>query len=178
MLPIVVTSTVSGAVPDEVHVIDGSFPMFRVTRPGCVPGCALPPGTLVAHLSLGTSDPLWSLRDDELTERVSDALSEAGFPATDPGAARVIRLRSYDAGWLGAWHPVYARVAAALSKLGIELLGRSGAYRWMDPAQEMLLGQEMRAEEGPPTWERLRTICDPPVLTEDKNARLDPFVTG
>ena len=169
---------VAGRLPAEIHVIDGELPLFRITSPNRLPGDELSPGTLVAHLSVGPSSALWNLPDRALAERVSVAMSSAGVPATDPETATVVRLRHHDPGWLGPWHPAHGRVVAALEALGIHLVGRAGAYRWMNPVQEWKLVRALAGEGAAPCWELYRTLCDPPILSGDEAHRLDPFVTG
>jgi hypothetical protein len=169
---------VAGRLPAEIHVIDGDLPLFRINCPHLLPGDELAPGTLVAHLSVGPSSALWKLPDRALAEQVSAALSSAGVPATDPETALVVRLRHYDPGWTGPWHPAHGRVVAALGALGIHLVGRAGAYRWMNPVQEWKLAQALAGEGAAPCWELYRTLCDPPVLLQDDAPRLDSFVTG
>ncbi len=170
--------SIAGRLAEEIHVIDGELPLYRITSPSLLPGDELPPGTLVAHLSVGPSSALWNLPDHALAEQVSVAMSAAGVPATDPETATVVRLRHYDPGWAGPWHPAHGRVVAALASLGVHLVGRAGAYRWMNPIQERKLIRALAGEDAAPSWEVYRTLCDPPVRLRDETVRLDPFVTG
>jgi len=62
--------------------------------------------------------------------------------------------------------------------LGVHLVGRAGAYRWMNPIQERKLIRALAGEDAAPSWEVYRTLCDPPVRLRDETVRLDPFVTG
>jgi len=166
-------------LPAEVHVVDAAIPLFRVTRPmldKAVDGVA--PGALVAHLSLGPNHPIWQMSDHEICEAVAAAFPGAGLPAVDPETAFVQRMRLYDPGWIGPWHPVQHRVTTLLNEFGIRLVGRTGTHRWIDAGVECLYNQALHEQPGVASWELLRTFCDPPVRPADSDVRLDPFVTG
>ena len=166
-------------MPAEVHVVDAQLPLYRVTRPAMSEGGqSVGPGALVAHLSLGPNHPLWQLSDPEISEAVASAFPAAGLPAVDPETAHVQRMRLYDPGWVGPWLPVQKRVTTLLGSLGIRLVGRTGTHRWIDPGAESVHIQALQDREGVAASELLRAICDPPVRPDDRDARLDPFVTG
>ncbi len=166
-------------LPSEVHIVDSKLPLFRVTRPPMSDsGDSLGPGALVAHLSLSSNHPVWQMSDHDICEAVANAFPEAGLPAVDPETAYVQRMRMYDPGWVGPWHPVQSRVTALLNSFGIRLVGRTGTHRWIDPGTESLHNQAMQDPQGVAAWELLRTFCDPPVRPDDVDVRLDPFVTG
>jgi len=163
-----------GDLPGEVHVVDEA-PFFRVTLPELVPGGEALAGHAVAHLSVADGDPLWSAADKRVVDAVVAGMQSIGL-ARASGVGRVLRLSDYDPAWHGSWHPAWTRVAAALQKMGIVLVGRAGMHRHIHLGQDLAYGDGLLDESGPDWHELARTLLDPPVKLDDLDVSITRFV--
>jgi len=129
------------------------------------------------QISVSESSQLWHAPQGVFEEMAETCVKALGFPDVVRGTVGVDRLAHYDPGWVGVWHPVHARIRASLSKIGIELVGRTGLHRFLDAGEELALVDSQRNSGGVLDEDLLRLLGDPPVVLEDENQRLDAFVT-
>lgn len=165
-------------LPAELHVVRGDAPFFRVTSPAQLPGCSELASTLIAHISCDEDDGAWQATDDALARQVVAALPGLGLPKGSAAAARVQRLPHHDPAWTGPWHPVMVRVLLGMQSLGIELAGRSGAYQWVDPGQELRHAAALVGGAAADPRELARTLLDPPIPGPRSRVTLAHFVTA
>lgn len=162
-------------LPAEIHVVDEA-PFFRLTLPELLPGGAALAGHAIAHISCEDGDTLWSASDSRVSEAVASAMSSIGLPAGQASGARVLRLSDYDAAWRGPWHPAWIRLATALEKMGIHLVGRCGMHRHMSAGQELQYYEGLLDTDGPDWHELCRMHLDPPVKLDDLDVSITRFV--
>jgi len=160
-----------GSIPDELHIIGGGSSIFMATKLSS----RLIGGEerLLLHLSQPSHR---KVSDEQLVSEVLGMCSSLGLPHLKPDDAWVRRYEDYDPAWLGAWHPVHTRVMLKLEQLGIRLIGRSGAYRHMDPGEELNLAFHANSSES--VHESTRLFGDTPVIHDydTDNSKLDSFV--
>lgn len=159
-------------LPDELHMVDAA-PFFRVTRPSAVPGARGLDDVVVLHVSLSDDSPLWNGGDARILEACASALAGLAEPS---GEGTIRRLPDHDPVWsLGPWHPTQIRLARALAAMNIHLVGRTGTFRHLDPAQELLVAEALGRQ--PDAWhEHTRAYGDPPVRLQDQAISLTRFI--
>jgi hypothetical protein len=162
----------------HLHMIRGDAPFFRLDQVGAIPGTQAQITLWQAQISVPPSDPLWRAEDRDLGELIGRCLPALGLPKMRSGPPRVERLRHHDPGWVGPWGPVHGRLAERFCGMGIVLVGRPGAHRFMDPGQELAVAAALGQGAFADMHEALRRYGDPPVSQQDENQRLDPFVMG
>jgi len=158
-----------------IHWLSESHPFYLVQDIGR--GMDLDRRFWCGQISVPESSQLWHAPQEVFEEMTVACVKALGFPGVKRGTVRVDRLGYYDPGWVGVWHPVHARIRASLSKLGIELVGRTGLHRFLDAGEELALVNSQRNSGGVLDEDLLRLLGDPPVVLEDENQRLDAFVT-
>ncbi|MED5373544.1 MAG: hypothetical protein VX899_21180 [Myxococcota bacterium] len=160
------------ALPEVLHVLDDA-PFFRVMPvdmgAGRLDGVA-------CHIAVEPGDALWSAGDSRLVEDCAEALRTLELGNAETEGAKLRRIEHFDPRWEpGAWFPTFNRVAQALEAMGISLVGRSAAYRWMDPGQTLVHARELGRD--PSQWhEALRVLVDPPIRQEDEGTPLTDFI--
>jgi hypothetical protein len=151
-------------LPFETFVIDASVPVYRLLRPGVLPGG---PGeaTLVGHVGLASDAPTPE------PERIAAAVTAGGVSVSVSGSA--VRL----SGWLPVWEGPhlsrYRRYLLALAERGITPVGRTGLFAPVDVAQELTWLERARSGEAP--REVYRTLIEPGFTDRPEDAHLRRF---
>lgn len=160
-------------LPDVLHIVDKA-PFFRVT-----PVSMQDDGTIdgvCCHMALDDGAPEWGMGDARLLVQCAEALTLLEIGRADESKGLLRRMADYDPAWqVGRWFPDATRVTRAMHEMGISLVGRSAAYRWMDPGQALRLGRSIGQE--PDAWhEALRTQVDPPIKLADEGVPVTRFI--
>lgn len=161
------------ALPDVLHIVDAA-PFFRIT-PVSMTGDGVIDG-VCCHMALDDGAPEWGMGDARLLTQCAEAISVLELGRADESKGLLRRMADYDPAWqVGRWFPDATRVTRALNEMGITLLGRSAAYRWMDPGQSLMLARSIG--EDPEAWhEALRTQVDPPIKLADEGVPVTRFI--
>ncbi|MFT4976594.1 MAG: hypothetical protein ACI8S6_002499 [Myxococcota bacterium] len=154
-------------LPDELHVLDGRAPFWRVIVPYGIEKTAL------FHVTLpeGHQDD-----DAALTDQVLRAASEIGLTTFSGVEARVERLWAWQPVWRRNSHARLRRLLRALRPTGVVWVGRGGAFDDVDPATEIRLAAAYVGDPDPDQAEVHRVLLDPPVRHEDLSARITRLV--
>ena len=160
-------------LPDVLHVVDKA-PFFRVTPVSMQDNGEL--DGVCCHMAVDDGSPEWGMGDARLLVQCAEALSILEIGRADESKGLLRRISDYDPAWqVGRWFPDVTRVTQALSGMGISLVGRSAAYRWMDPGQSLRLARTIGLD--PDSWhEALRTQVDPPIKLADEGVPVTRFI--
>ncbi|MFT5587150.1 MAG: hypothetical protein ACI9VR_004758 [Cognaticolwellia sp.] len=160
-------------LPEVLHIVDKA-PFFRVT-PVSMKDDGILDG-VCCHIALDDGAPEWGMGDARLLAQCAEAISALEIGRADESSGLLRRMADYDPAWqVGRWFPDATRVTRALHEMGIGLVGRSAAYRWMDPGQSLRLARSIG--EDPGVWhEALRTQVDPPIKLADEGVPVTRFI--
>ena len=144
-----------GQEVDEVHIVDQSFPLWRVVRcgEGVVASLTLPEGA--------------SFTDDVLLAECALRLEQRGLARVDASSGRVERLRDWQPVWVRNAHAVLRPVLVGWSGLGIRSIGRAGTHAPLDVGEEASVVERLAASTVPDLQEVQRQVVFAPARLDD-----------
>ncbi len=157
-----------GSLPSEVHVLDAGAPFFRVVRP---------PGTkdLVVFHALHPADQ-GTPPNKLVSDRFVASARTLGIGELAAETIQVETLPEQVPVWGRVCHARLRRLLLRYRELGVVLVGRTGMFAPIDPAEEIAVATLYRDEENPDQREVHRAHTDPPVLLDDLSAHITRFV--
>lgn len=155
-------------LPSEIHVLDEGAPFFRVVRPPGTQNLAV----FHALLEPGQSAPPARL----VADRFVPSARQLGIGDFAPESVAVEALPEMQPLWGRVCHARIRRLLLRFRELGIVLVGRTGVFAPLDPAEEIAIAGLYRDERDPDQREAQRATTDPPVLQDDLGARITRFV--
>ncbi len=158
----------TSALPAEIHVLDQSAPFFRVVRPVGSQDLAV----FHALLGEGQETPPPKL----VSDRFIASARQIGIGDFAPESIQVEALPEQVPVWGRVTHSRLRRLLLRFRELGVVLVGRTGIFAPLDPAEELGVAGIYRDEESPDQREVHRAFTDPPILLEDLDAHITRFV--
>lgn len=157
-----------GGLPSEVHVLDQSAPFFRVVRPAGTTDLAV----FHALQAEGTGAPPHKL----VADRFVASARLLGIGEVSADSIQVEAIAEHVPVWGMVCHARLRRLLLRFRQLGVVLVGRTGTFGELDPAEEIALSASYRDEESPDQREAHRVQVDPPVLLDDLGAHITRFI--
>lgn len=158
---------VSG-LPAEIHVLDEGAPFYRAVRPVGTQDLLV----LHATLDAGAEAPPPRL----VADRFVPSARQLGLGTLDPDTVQVEVLPEQQPVWGRVCHARLRRLLLRFRELGVVLVGRTGAFGYLDPGAEIGLAASYRDEQNPDQREAQRVLTDPPILLDDLEARITRFI--